>query len=320
VEYRTLGKTGLRVSIIGYGASPLGNEFGETDVAEGARAVHLAIERGINYFDVSPYYGRTLAEERLGAALQGKRDKILLATKCGRYGREVEECDYSARRVTASVDESLKRLRTDHVDLIQIHDCEMAASPEQLVHETIPALRKVVQAGKARWVGITGLPLKLLRYLASQADVDTILSFCRYNLMITDMDEVVTPLCRRKKIGLINASPLHMRMLTEKGVPEWHPAPKEVLDVSRQVVKACREAGADVADVAFRFCLDHPDVATTLVGMSKQRHVESNLRALERKNDPALLKCLAELIAPVKNVMWMQGRPENNDPNWVERK
>jgi L-galactose dehydrogenase len=320
VEYRTLGKTGLRVSIIGYGASPLGNEFGETDVAEGIRAVHHAIERGINYFDVSPYYGRTLAEERLGAALQGKRDKVLLATKCGRYGREVEECDYSAKRVTAGVDGSLKRLRTDHVDVIQIHDCEMAADPEQLIRETLPALRKIVKAGKARWVGITGLPLKLLRYLATEAEVDTILSFCRYNLMITDMDEVLTPLCRRKEIGLINASPLHMRMLTEKGVPEWHPAPKEVLDVSRQVVSACREAGLDVADVAFRFCLDHPGVATTLVGMSKQRHVESNLRALERKNDPALLKRLAGIIAPVKNVMWTQGRPENNDPNWVERR
>ena len=320
MEYRTLGKTGLRVSIIGYGASPLGNEFGETDVAEGVRAVHHAIERGINYFDVSPYYGRTLAEERLGAALQGKRDKVLLATKCGRYGREVEECDYSAKRVTAGLDGSLKRLRTDHVDVIQIHDCEMAADPEQLIHETIPALREIVKAGKARWVGITGLPLKLLRYLAAEADVDTILSFCRYNLMITDMDEILTPLCRRRNIGLINASPLHMRMLTEKGVPEWHPAPKEVLDVSRRLVSACREAGADVADVAFRFCLDHPHVATTLVGMSKQRHVESNLRALERKNDPALLKRLAAIIAPVKNVIWMQGRPENNDPNWVERK
>jgi L-galactose dehydrogenase len=319
VEYRTLGKTGMRVSVIGYGASPLGDEFGTTDVAEGARAVHYAIDQGINYFDVSPYYGRTLAEERLGAALDGKRAKVFLATKCGRYGKEVDECDYSARRVTAGIEDSLRRLRTDHVDLIQIHDCEMVADPDQIVRETIPALRQVVKAGKARWVGITGLPLKLLRHIATHVEVDTILSFCRYNLMVTDMDEILTPLCRQQSIGLINASPLHMRVLTEKGAPGWHPAPRAVLDVSRRAVEACKQAGVDIADVAFRFCLDHPHVATTLVGMSKLRHVEANLRALRVKNDPALLKRLAEIIAPVKDVMWDQGRPANNDAHWVER-
>src|ERR1700730_15846431 len=122
MEYRKLGGTGLEVSMLGFGASPLGNVFGTTDPTEGKRAVHLAIDRGINFFDVSPYYGLTLAEDRLGEALVGSRDKVVLATKCGRYG--ADHFDFSARRVTASIDESLKRLRTDYVDLLQAHDVE----------------------------------------------------------------------------------------------------------------------------------------------------------------------------------------------------
>src|SRR4051812_6551094 len=221
MDYRPLGKIGLNVSVIGYGASPLGNEFGPADFDEGVRAVHLAIDSGINLFDVSPYYGRTLAEERLGRALGGRRDKVILATKCGRYGKTADECDYSAARVTSSIDESLRRLRTDHVDLLQVHDVEMVADPDQIVNETVPALRKLQQAGKCRVVGITGLPLKILRYIASRVPVDTVLSFCRYNLMVDDMDEILTPLVRQQGIGLINASPLHMRVLTEQGAPDW---------------------------------------------------------------------------------------------------
>src|SRR5688572_14780043 len=152
MQYRPLGQTGFNVSVIGFGASPLGNEFGPADFDEGVRAVHLAIDRGINFFDVSPYYGRTVAEERLGRALEGRRDRVVLATKCGRYGREPQECDYSAARVSASVDESLARLRTDHVDLIQVHDVENVDEPNRIVQETIPALRKLQAAGKARAV------------------------------------------------------------------------------------------------------------------------------------------------------------------------
>src|SRR5690349_12563996 len=103
MRYRPLGQTGFEVSVIGFGASSLGNEFGQTDLDEGARAVRLAVERGVNFFDVSPYYGRTVAEDRLGRALEGCRDRVVLATKVGRYGREPDECDYSAARVAESV-------------------------------------------------------------------------------------------------------------------------------------------------------------------------------------------------------------------------
>jgi len=309
MEYRALGKTGMKVSIIGYGASPLGNVFGETDEAEGVRAVHYAIDHGINYFDVAPMYGVTLAEKRLGKALKGKRDKIFLATKCCRY--DIEEFDFSAKRVLESIDESLERLQTDYVDVYQVHDIEFG-DKQQVMNEAIPAARKVQESGKARFVGITGLPVRYLHHVASQVEVDTILSWAHYDLVEDEMDDVLTPLARERGIGLINASPLHQRLLTEKGPPEWHRSPKEVLEVGPKIAALCREYGVNVADVAMRFALDHPYVAMTVVGMSKLRHVEQNVKVLDLKNDPELLAKIEELVAPVKNKMWFEGRPENN--------
>ena len=133
METRTLGDTGLELSLLGFGCSPLGDVFGKIDVKDGMRAVHMAIERGVNFFDVSPFYGFTLAEERVGAFLEGRRDQVLISTKCGRYG--IEEFDFSAPRLEASIDESLARLGTDYVDLLHLHDIEFC-DPRQVVEET----------------------------------------------------------------------------------------------------------------------------------------------------------------------------------------
>jgi L-galactose dehydrogenase len=309
MEYRALGKTGIQISVIGYGASPLGNVFGETDEAEGIRAVHYAIDNGINYFDVAPMYGVTLAETRLGKAIKGKRDKIFLATKCGRY--DIDKFDFSTKRVIESIDESLQRLGTDYVDVYQIHDIEFV-DKEQVLNEAIPAARKVQESGKARFVGITGLPVRYLRYIAEQVDVDTILTWAHYDLLEDEMDEFLTDFARERGIGLINASPLHQRLLTEKGPPEWHRSPKEVLDVGLKLVSLCRQYGVNIADVAMRFALDHPYVATTIVGMSKLRHVVQNVKTIDFVIDPELMAKINELVAPVKNKMWFEGNPENN--------
>jgi L-galactose dehydrogenase len=310
VRYKPLGRTGLNVSVIGFGASPLGNEFGAVDPGEGERAVHAAIEHGINFFDVAPYYGRTLAEERLGAALQCKRDKVILATKIGRY--DVEAFDFSAERVRSSVDESLRRLRTDHIDILTAHDIEFG-DREQIVAETIPAMRTLQQQGKIRSVGISGLQLKMLADVAVRAQVDTVLAYCRYNLLIRDLDTWLTPVLEARQIGLINASPLHMRALTATGAPAWHPAPETVKKAGAELV---RVHGAETAILALRFCLDHPYVSSTLVGMSDAREVASNLRALEKRFPAGLFAEIEKFVEPVKNMAWRTGRPENHDfPN-----
>ena len=311
MEYRKLGNTDLEVSILGYGASPLGNEFETIDIQEGERAVHAAIDHGINYFDVAPYYGRTLAEERLGKALERRRDKVVLATKCCRD--DVDGFDFSAKRVLDSIDESLKRLRTDYVDLFQVHDIEFG-DRRQVIEEAVPAVREVQKSGKARHIGITGFPLNMLREVAAEVPVDTILSYARYNLMVTDLDDLLRPFCEENGVGLINASPLHLRILTDRGAPDWHSAPDEIKQTGVKLAELCRERGTNISDVALRFCFDYRPAASTLVGMSKQRHVESNLAALETENNPALLEEIGALVAPVKNQIWPTGRVENQDP------
>ena len=308
MEYRQLGGTGLRVSVVGFGASPLGDVFRKTTPDERNGAVHLAVDRGINLFDVSPYYGITLAEERLGEALVGRRDKVVLATKCGRYGGA--EFDFSAATITAGFEESLRRLRTDYVDLLQAHDVEFG-HVGQIVEETLPAMRRLQEQGKARYIGITGYSLKNLMEIAGKAEVDSILSYCRYNLLITDMDRELVPFAKKRGVGVINASPLHMGILTEHGAPAWHPAPQEVRDAGQRIVKVCRTWGVDASEAALKFCLEYAGAASTLVGLSSREHVERNLKALELKVDAELWREIAEVVAPVKDVTWASGLEEN---------
>jgi len=318
--YKVLGKTGLKVSVIGFGASPLGAEFGSIVPEEGKRAVDYAIDQGINYFDVSPYYGRTLAEKRLGEFLKGKRDRIILATKVGRYGISLPDgFDFSARRVIKSVEESLQRLKTDYIDVFQIHDIEFGKR-KQIIEETLPAMFKLKKKGKIRFVGITGYSLTPLKEIVETQEIDTVLSYCRYNLLDTTMDDILTPVVKKKSIGLINASPLYMRILTEKGAPDWHPASEKVLKGAKEAMQFCQGRKVNISDLALQFAFSHKYVAMTLVGMSKVRHVKANLNNVGVKPDPDLLKKIREIIKPVTNIYWKEGLPENNDPGATEKR
>jgi L-galactose dehydrogenase len=308
MEYRKLGQTDLNLSLIGFGASALGDVFGNLDPAEGMRAVHLAVDSGINFFDSSPYYGITLSETRLGEALVGRRQRVVLATKCGRYG--MDEFDFSAKRVLASMDESLRRLQTDYIDLFQVHDVEFG-DVQQIIDETLPALRQLQQQGKARYIGITGYPPKLLRRMAETTPVDSILSYCHFNLQNRQMDEVLTTFTRERGIGLINASGLCMGLLTEHGPPDWHPAPREVRDAGRKAAEFCRAHGRNISEVALRFCLDHPSVASTLIGIASTREVESSLKLLQTTTDGEFVGRIEAVLAPVFNYDWLSGRSEN---------
>jgi L-galactose dehydrogenase len=307
MEYRRLGKTDMDVSLIGFGASPLGNVFDVADEQEGIRAVHYAIDHGINFFDVAPFYGFTLAEARLGKALAGKRNKILLATKCGRY----EDFDFSYKRVLESIDESLQRLNTDYVDILQIHDIEFG-DRQQVINEALPAVLKAKEMGKARYIGITGLPVKYLADVARQVEVDTVLSWAHYNLLEDEINEELVPLSKEKGFGLMNASPLLQRILSDSPLPAWHRSPQAVKDMQPQLLELCKPYGVHLSDVAIRYALDHPDIATTIVGMSNTNHVKQNIRALDFQIPEGLLAQIESLVAPVKNMMWYEGKPENN--------
>lgn len=301
MEYRLLGKTGIEVSVLSYGASPLGGVFGDIDEAKGIRTVHTALDLGINYIDVSPYYGNTRAETVLGKAFKGiPRDAYVLATKVGRFGSG--EYDYSAERVTASVDESLKRMSVDYIDVIQCHDIEFT-TPGQILDETLPALRKVQEQGKVRFIGVTGLPLTNFPAILDHTELDTILSFCHYTLFDTSLTEII-PYLNEKEVGIVNASPLSMGLLTNQGPPDWHPASAEIKEACAKAASHCRGKGADIAKLAVQFTLSQPDIATTLVGTSKSEKIKKNVKWLEEPIDQELLAEVQEILASIHNETW----------------
>ena len=310
MKYRKLGKTGLDVSILGFGSSPMGNVYGRASPEQIQRAVDAAIDSGVNLFDTSPYYGLTLAEERLGNTLVGKREKVLLATKCGRYG--ISEFDFSRESIRRSVQASLRRLRTDYVDLLQAHDVEFGHE-RQIIEETIPALRELQAEGKTRFVGITAYPVKLLRRIAEAAPVDTVLSYCRYSLLNTDMEKVLAPLALESGIGLINASPLMMGLLTRDGAPAWHSASPELKHAGQRANAAAEARGGDLATLALQFSVTPPFAASTLIGMATADEVERNVRAVTSAADPDLLRAVRLAIGNGFATTWPSGLQENAD-------
>lgn len=301
----------MNVSLLSFGASPLGNVFDETDENEGRRAVHAAIDHGINFFDVAPFYGDTLAETRLGKALKTKREAVYLATKCGRYGNGV--FDFSYDRILRSIDESLERLQTDYVDLLTVHDIEFG-DHNQVIHEAIPAALKIREMGKARYIGFSGLPVRYLAKVAREVEVDTVLSWGHYTLLADEINDELVPLSLEKGFGLLNAAPLMQRILSDAPIPVWQSSPQAVKDMQPKLLALCREYGLELSDVALKYAVSHPVIATTIVGISEQNRLEQNVRALDIQIPDELRQRIETLVAPVKNQLWFEGKPENNIP------
>jgi len=311
MEYRTLGRTGIKVSKLAFGGSSLGSVFRSVAEEDGIRAVHTALDHGINLIDTAPYYGNTKAETVLGKALKGvSRDRYLLATKVARFGPNLEDFDFSAARVASSIDESLSRLGIDHIDFIQVHDMEFG-NINQIVQETIPALREAQRLGKARFVGITCLPIRLFKVVMDQVDVDQIQSYCHYALNDTALSDIL-PYLREKQVGIFNSAPLAMRLLTQEGPPEWHPSPAEVRAKCAEAATFCASQGADLAKLALQFSVANPDIHTTVVGTASPDRILENIRQIEDPLDPSLLAKVQEILKPAHNITWPSGRPENN--------
>ncbi len=296
-----LGHTGLQVSALSFGASPLGGVFAPVDEAEGERAVRRAIDLGINMFDVSPYYGLTRAETVLGRALAGRRHQVILATKAGRHGER--EFDFRKDAIKRSLEASLRRLQTDYVDILQAHDIEFGAL-EQVLTETYGALQELKAEGKCRFIGMTAYPLPVLREALHHCELDVVLSYCHFHLANTLLLTELLPLAREQGVGLINASPTGMGLLTRQGPPAWHPAPPALVEQCRLAVAHCARRGADIATLALQYVYWQEAVPVTLVGMSKVRHVESNVAAVAEKPRPELLAELLEILAPVQDMVW----------------
>lgn len=308
MEYREIGKTGMKVSNISFGASSLGGVFHSLKEEAGIAAVHTAVDNGINFIDVSPYYGHLKAEQVLGKALKEiDHSKYYLSTKVGRYGKDgINYWDYSAQRATESVYESLERLNVDYIDLINVHDIEFA-DLDQVVNETLPALVELRNKGIVKHVGITNLTLRHFKYVIDHVPagtVESVLSFCHYCL---NDDALVDYLdyFEEKGIGVINASPFSMGLLTDRGAPAWHPAPKPLQDLCRKAVAHCQSKGKSIEQLAVKFSAANPRIATTLFSTTRSEAVLDNIRWANEPLDEELLKEVQDILEPRFRDTWL---------------
>ncbi len=311
MELRPLGNTGLQLPVLSFGASSLGAEFREVDLNEVLRSVHVALDLGMNFIDTSPFYGRGMSEVMLGLALKGvPRDRYLLGTKLGRYSGE--HFDFSARRVEESVHVSLERMKVDHLDVILCHDIEFV-NMQQIVDETLPAMRKLQQQGKVKFVGISGYPMKMFRYVADRAPLDVILSYNHYTLQNTMLADLA-PYLKEKGIGIMNAAPFSARLLTNAPLPSWHKATPQVREIARQAAAHCEAKGSDIAKLALQYSILNKDMATCIVGSANPKNIRLWAQWAAEPIDQQLLGEVLQILKPIHNWFYIEGRPENNDP------
>ena len=312
MEYRALGKTGLQVSALSFGASSLGGVFHQIDEGRAVDAVFAAVEGGMNLIDVSPYYGHYRAEQVLGRALrQLPRERYILSTKVGRYGQNgVNTWDYSGRRAQESVSESMERLGVEYIDLIHVHDIEFqAARPgglQLVADETLPALVELKEKGLVGDVGITDLQIDNLRWVIDHTPagtVETVLNFCHFCLCDDALADHLDYF-EAHGIGLINASPLSMGLLSERGVPDWHPAPRPLVEACQQAAGYCRQKGYPIEKLAMQFAVSNPRIPTTLFSSANPDNVRRNLQFINDPVDWDLVHEVQQIIGEQKRVTW----------------
>lgn len=307
LPYHELGKTGMKVSSLSFGASSLGGVFHDLKEKEGIEAVFTAIEAGINFIDVSPYYGHYKAETVLGKALKEiPRDRYYLSTKVGRYGKDgVNTWDYSGKRATESVYESMERLHVEHIDLINVHDIEFA-DLRQVVDETLPALVELREKGVVSHVGITDLQPENLQWVidhSPEGTVETVLCFCHYCLCDDRLLDYLDYF-EEHGIGVINASPLSMGLLSERGVPAWHPAPASLVEACQHAAEHCRQKSMSIERLAIQYAVSNQRIATTLFSTTNPQNVLKNVAYAQETYDMQLLLDVREIIGDQMRVSW----------------
>lgn len=306
--YNEIGKTGMKVSNLSFGASSLGGVFHSVNENDGIEAVMTAIECGINFIDVSPYYGHLKAEMVLGKALKEiPRQKYYLSTKVGRYGKDgVNTWDYSARRAKESVYESMERLNVSHIDLINVHDVEFA-DLHQVAGETLPALAELKREGVVGHVGITDLQPENLKWVIEHTEegmVESVLNFCHYclndDLLLDYLD-----FFEEHGVGVINASPLSMGLLSRRGTPDWHPAPQSLKDACKRAADYCEQQGYPIEKLAVQYATSlNPRIATTLFSSANPANVRKNVDYVNQPADLRLAEAVKRIIGDQQRVRW----------------
>ena len=307
---RPLGRTGLQVSMLSFGASSLGGVFHAVDETDAIRAVHTALDLGINYFDVAPAYGGTRSETVLGKALHGiPRDRYYLSTKIGKYTNPEkygdDTLDYSRERTRRSIEESAARLGTDYFDIIHIHDIEYEdrRHTEWALNEGFEAVSELKQEGRIGAASFGIYPMDLWQRILTTLPVDAGLVHNHYSLHDTRMLDLL-PLALEKGIGLINASPFGSGLLTERGPACWHPANAEQRAIFKQAAEHCIAQGTNISKLALQFSSQHPDIPTTMFSSASADSVKRNVAWAAKPYDPALVAQVRQILKPITHIDW----------------
>ncbi|KAK9917757.1 hypothetical protein WJX75_007874 [Coccomyxa subellipsoidea] len=304
------------------GTSPLGHAYGTPNEDAGITAVKEAYRLGINFFDTAPFYGSGSAERLLGRALKGlPREDIIISTKVGKYGPG-QPTDFGADRVTRSVSESLERLDVDYIDVILVHDVEYADDLQQIINDTFPALAKLRDAGKIKYIGFSGLPLDAFTYILDRVPkgtVDLILSYCHNCLNDVSLVDLL-PYFKEKGVGVISASVTSMGLFTKQGALDWHPAPKPVLEAAIEARERAAKHGVDIGTLAIKHAVK-ADGVITLVGMRTPEEAQTDVQIVleglglakssNADAEEAAMNEVLDVLKPHMGVTWPTGNPNN---------
>jgi len=328
MELRQLGRTGVQVSPLCLGAMMFG-AWGETDHDESIRIIHRALGAGINFIDTADVYSRGESEEIVGKALSGgRRDNVVLATKVhGTMGDDPNQFGNSRRWIMAEVDNSLRRLGTDWIDLYQIHRPE----PDTDIDETLGALTDLVRAGKVRMIGSSTFPAHMIveaQWVAERRDRERFV--CEqppYSILTRGIEADVLPVVEKYGMGAIAWSPLGGGWLSgryRKGeAPESRravmlpqrfdlslPENQRKLEMADALARLAEEAGMSLIEMALAFVIEHPAITAAIIGPRTMEHLESQLPAADVKLTDELLDKIDEIVEPGTN-------PNPSDSGWT---
>jgi L-galactose dehydrogenase len=310
MKYNLLGKTQLKVSALSFGSSALGGVFTTVDESTAIKAVHAALDAGINYFDTAPAYGATKSEIVLGKALKGiSRDKYILSTKIGKYAAPIagqpDVLDYSEKRTYQSIQESAERIGTDYFDIIHIHDIEYhnRTHTEWALQEGYDAVCKLKKEGRIGAVSFGIYPIDLWERIFENYAIDAALVHNHYCLNDTLLENLL-PEALENGIGIINASPFASGLLTERGTAAWHPANAEERSLFAQAAELCKARGSNIAKLALQFAVSNAQIPTTMFSSANPQSVKRNLEWYEEKLDDELVKDVIQILQPVMNKQW----------------
>jgi aryl-alcohol dehydrogenase-like predicted oxidoreductase len=272
MEYTTLGKSDLHISGIGFGCMSLKDNLHENE-----RLIHRAIELGINYFDTAELYDKGLNEEQVGKSLRQKRDKVIIATKVGNKWRtDGSGWDWNPRKeyILAAVEQSLKRLQTDYIDLYQLHGGTM----EDPVDETIEAFEQLVAAGKIRYYGISSIRPVVIRRWVEMSNIVSVMM--QYSLLDRRPEEAVLPLLLEKNIGVLARGSVAGGLLADKPAAAYLQYEEKQVATAAAAIRQLSTNGRSNAQTAIQFVLHHPAITAAIVGIRTMEQLQDAVAAL----------------------------------------